>query len=278
MIVCFEGIDGSGKSTQANRLAMKLNSNCLDANKQRVAKYFSITDFAKDIILGNKPEIALTTNDIIYRNTFDKEKVNSLTNNDNISKICYKIGETLNILENYKDSTYLFDRLATGYLDLARCLFKLFSIYSHENNVLILDRWLWSTIAYNAANKNTVFNSILSVEDIGLNPGMVDLLISLTHKVIIPDLVIYLDVDPSIASSRRKERGAEDSVLENNEYQMNVSKAYNVLLNKRNLEYRQGNTIMHSAYPNVVEKIDVNNKTEDEVFKEVLRVFKEHRI
>ena len=66
MIVCFEGIDGCGKSTQAKKLVEYINDRCIDANKKPIAIYFSITDFVKEVVAIERPIEALSKYNFNY--------------------------------------------------------------------------------------------------------------------------------------------------------------------------------------------------------------------
>ena len=273
MIVCFEGIDGSGKSTQAKELVNALNLQCLDNNKQRIADYFSITDYTKRVAMNKDPEVISDTDNYV----FDVATVRRLIDRERIIRLSENIDMILKLLRLNRDydkgQKYLFDQLATRYLELARSLFKVFSTYDNRNYIIVLDRWLWSTIAYNAANNGCIFEELMSDK---LNKGSINILECLTYKITKPDLLFYLDADLNKTEVARIQRGDTDPVLENSDYQNRVKASYDKILNK-SLEYNSEN-YMPAIYPNIVHTIKVENRSISDIRKEVLEVFKANRI
>lgn len=273
MIVCFEGIDGSGKSTQAKELVNTLNNDCLSNNKRPIASYFSITDYAKRVARNKDPEVISDADNYVFdvltvRKLIDRERIIRLSENiDMILKL-------LKLNNGYdKGQKYLFDQLATRYLELARSIFKVFSTYDNRNYIIVLDRWLWSTIAYNAANNNCVFEELMSDK---LNKSSISILECLTYKIAKPDLLFYLETDLYKTEVARIQRGATDPVLENRDYQNRVKASYDKILNK-DLEYNSENC-MSVIYPNIVHTIKVENRSISDIHKEVLEIFKANRI
>lgn len=276
MIVCFEGIDGCGKSTQAHKLVEYINDRCIDANKKPIAIYFSITDFVKEVIATERPIEALS------KYNFNYDIILKSLDTDKTLKACLNVDKILKLLKtngHNSYSSYLFDQLATGYLEVARCLFKVLSIHDNKNMVIILDRWVWSTIAYNAAKEGTIFNKLLDKDRNDLeDEGSKDILTYFFHKVVRPDLTIYFDINKTNANKQRKKRGDIDPVLENTEYQANVQKAFNRLISKRTLCVVNGNTLEISAYPIIDTTINVNDMSIEGIRKDVIEIFKEYRI
>lgn len=274
MIVCFEGIDGSGKSTQAKELVTALNMECVFNNKRPVAAYFSITDYAKRVVKDKNPEVL---SDAEYGSIFNKLTVKKLIDKERIIMVCEQIDRVLKLLKQNNENNrglqrHLFDQLATYYLELARRLFKVFSTYDNQNYVIVLDRWLWSTIAYNAANEGCVFKELLSS---GSNQVSINILEDLIYKIHKPNLIFYLDVNPIQAEVARLQRGETDTVLENKDYQNRVKLNYDLILNNR-LAY--DNSTAYTIYPNVIHTINVDNRTIADIHKEVIEVFKLNRI
>lgn len=276
MIVCFEGIDGCGKSTQAKKLVEYINDRCIDANKKPIAIYFSITDFVKEVIATERPIEALS------KYNFNYDIILKSLDIDKTLKACLNVDKILKLLKtngHNSYSSYLFDQLATGYLEVARCLFKVLSVHDNKNMVIVLDRWVWSTIAYNAAKEGTVFNKLLDKDRNDLeDEGSKDILTYFFHKVVRPDLTIYFDINKTNANKQRKKRGDIDPVLENTEYQANVQKAFNRLINKRTLCVVNDNTLVISAYPDIDKIINVNDMSIEGIRKDVIEIFKEYRI
>lgn len=273
MIVCFEGIDGSGKSTQVRELVGTLNEACLASDRRIIASIFSITDYAKRVAKYKNPEeLSYAKSNTI----FDSDIVNSLIDRKRIIRICERIDTILTLLkknsEYGKGQKYLFDQLATYYLELAGELFNVFSTYDSQNYVIVLDRWLWSTIAYNAANEGCVFEEILSSK---LNYGSINIILELTYKIHKPDLLFYLDAELDQAEAARNNRGETELVLENTEYQSRVKDNYNKILNGAlDNDIKSGYPIC----PNVTHTIKVGNRSIADIHKEVLAVFKANRI
>lgn len=274
MIVCFEGIDGSGKSTQAIELAIALNTECVLNNKRPVAGYFSITDYAKHVARDENPEVLLDTQ---YVTVFNTKTVEKLIDKEHIIKVCKQIEKVLKLLKLNNENSrglqrHLFDQLAMHYLELARRLFKVLSTYDNQNYVIVLDRWLWSTIAYNAANEGCVFEELICS---GASQVSINILEDLIYKICKPNLMFYLDVDLARAEVARLERGETDTVLENKDYQNRVKLNYDLILNNR-LAY--DNSTAYTIYPNVIHTINVNDRCIKDIHKEVIEVFKLNRI
>ena len=273
MIVCFEGIDGCGKSTQAKKLVGALNEACLASNKRITASYFSITDYAKRVAKYKNPEQL----SFIKSNTiFDTDIVNSLIDRGRIIRICERIDTILMLLtlnnEYGKGQRYLFDQLSTYYLELAREIFNVFSTYDSQNYIIVLDRWVWSTIAYNAANEGCVFEELLSIEP---NHGSINIIKDLMYKIYKPDLLFYLDAELDQAEAARLNRGETELVLENSDYQNRVKTNYSKILYKIS---DSDNDTKYMIYPKVMHTIKVDNRSIDDIHNEIIAAFKANRI
>ena len=278
MIVCFEGIDGSGKSTQAKLLVQQLNEKFKDNNKSLMATYFSITDYAKAVATTNRPHYAFLNGEHAH---FDYKTITALVDQDAVNDICSKINLTLVNLKSCDNGSwnesYLYDRLATLYIELARKLFKVIAEHDNKGYIIVLDRWIYSTIAYNAAKEGTLFNRLLKYVDD--TAGKIEYLSDLFHKLIKPDAIFYMNTHPDDAKNRLLDRASKDKtkleVFEEDDYQNEVSKAYKKLLLDLNLKDRTTNEFI-DIYPKNIYVI--SNGSIEEVRSKIMKIFKEARI
>ena len=278
MIVCFEGIDGSGKSTQAKLLVQQLNEKFKDNNKRLMATYFSITDYVKAVATTDRPHYSFLNGVSAY---FDYKAITSLINQDVVNDLCNKINLTLVNIKECTDGSwnesYLYDRLATLYLELARALHKVIVEHDNKGYIIVLDRWIYSTIAYNSAKEGTLFNKLLKYVD--ANDDKIGYLTDLFHKIVKPDAVFYMNTHPDDAKDRLLERTSKDKtkleVFEEDDYQNEVSKAYKKLLLDLNLKDRTTNEFV-DIYPKNIYVI--SNGSIEEVRSKIMKIFKEVRI
>lgn len=278
MIVCFEGIDGSGKSTQAKLLVQQLNEKFKDNNKSLMATYFSITDYAKAVATTDRPHYSFLNGEFAY---FDYKTITALVDQDVVRNLCNKINLTLvNIKECGNGSwneSYLYDRLATLYIELARKLFKVISDHDNKGRIIVLDRWLYSTIAYNAAKEGTLFNRLLKhVDD---NDEKIGYLTDLFHKIVKPDVIFYMNTHPDDAKNRLLDRASNTNtkldVFEEDDYLNEVSKAYKKLLLDLKLKDRTTNELV-DIYPKNIYVISSGDI--EEIRSKIMKIFKEVRI
>ena len=278
MIVCFEGIDGSGKSTQAKLLVQQLNEKFKDNNKSLMATYFSITDYAKAVATTNRPHYAFLNGEHAH---FDYKTITALVDQDVVNDICSKINLTLVNLKGCDNGSwnesYLYDRLATLYIELARKLFKVIAEHDNKGHIIVLDRWIYSTIAYNSAKEGTLFNKLLKhVDD---NDDKIEYLTDLFHKIVKPDVVFYMNTHPDDAKNRLLDRAFREKtsleVFEQDDYQEEVSKAYKKLLLDLKLKDRTTNEFV-DIYPKNIYVISSGDI--EEVRSKIMKIFKEVRI
>lgn len=278
MIVCFEGIDGSGKSTQAKLLVQQLNEKFKDNNKSLMATYFSITDYVKAVATTNRPHYSFLNGDHAY---FNYKTITSLVNQDVVNNLCNKINLTLVNIRNCTNGSwnesYLYDRLATLYIELARALFKVIMEHDNKGYIIVLDRWIYSTIAYNSAKEGTLFNRLLKhVDD---NDDKIEYLTDLFHKIVKPDVVFYMNTHPDDAKNRLLDRAFREKtsleVFEQDDYQEEVSKAYKKLLMDLKLKDRTTNEFV-DIYPKNI--YVMSNGSIEEVRSKIMKIFKEVRI
>lgn len=278
MIVCFEGIDGSGKSTQAKLLVQQLNEKFKDNNKSLMATYFSITDYAKAVATTNRPHYAFLNGEHAH---FDYKTITALVDQDAVNDICSKINLTLVNIRNCTNGSwnesYLYDRLATLYIELARALFKVIMEHDNKGYIIVLDRWIYSTIAYNSAKEGTLFNRLLKYVDD--SAGKIEYLSDLFHKIVKPDLIFYMNTHPDDAKNRLLERSSNTNtkleVFEEDSYQYEVSKAYKKLL----IDYKLKDRTTYDTvdiYPKNIHVISSGDI--EEVRSKIMKIFKEVRI
>lgn len=278
MIVCFEGIDGSGKSTQAKLLVQQLNEKFKDNNKSLMATYFSITDYVKAVATTDRPHYSFLNGVSAH---FDYKAITSLINQDVVNDLCNKINLTLVNIRNCANGSwnesYLYDRLATLYIELARALFKVIMEHDNKGYIIVLDRWIYSTIAYNSAKESTLFNKLLKYVDD--NDDKIEYLSDLFHKIVKPDVVFYMNTHPDDAKNRLLDRAFREKtsleVFEQDDYQEEVSKAYKKLLMDLKLKDRTTNEFV-DIYPKNIYVI--SNGSIEEVRSKIMKIFKEVRI
>lgn len=279
MIVCFEGIDGSGKSTQAKLLVQQLNEKFKDNNKSLMATYFSITDYAKAVATTNRPHYSFLNGEYAY---FNYKTITSLVNQDVVNNLCSKINFTLvNIKECANGSwneSYLYDRLATLYIELARALYKVIVEHDNRGYIIVLDRWIYSTIAYNSAKEGTLFNRLLKY--VNESSDKIGYLTDLFHKIVKPDVVFYMNTHPDDAKNRLLDRAFKEKTKlevfeEEDDYQYEVSKAYKQILIDLKLKDRVTNDIVDISPKNIYV---MSNGTIEEMRSKIMKIFKEVRI
>lgn len=294
MIVCFEGIDGCGKSTATSYLATEINSLNYKHNgrgiyleKTAYATVFSISDFARQVSRGDLEDALChnygTTSPNNFKEDYEayaaiKDKLQDKSFSTPIVNCGKEIQNVLNRLENGDKSSSTYDALALGYLKLGKLITPILEHYDEYGHYIILDRWIWSTIVYNAAIPNTLFSSILDNFDLGANiTPKEDKAREALEDILQPELTILLDINTRLATHRRTVRGYAESELENIRYQAIVKSGYEALLyfmrkplNKM-LSKRLGNNI----YPSKVEIVYSTEYTSEvgETVKNVIDTF-----
>lgn len=166
-IIVFEGIDGTGKSTQANLLANNL------------------IDMGYQVYNTNTPS-ANPIGQFIRKQLYSKE---------------LKLSRRAMALMFVADMEDLIDKIANEI---------------EEWDFIILDRYFLSTLAYQSEKGDSI-----RVQD----------LLNIMHGLPIPDLIFYLDADPTYTMARLDKRLDEKDVYENIEKQRKVYTAYGRILN-----------------------------------------------
>lgn len=283
MIVCLEGIDGSGKSTAAQHLASEINGLNIRFNGHGIrrenhayATVFSISDFANQLSRGYEFGECLCHNyGTISPNNFKddyeaynaiKDKLEDSSFSKPIINCAKEIQSTLNRLNSGDKTPDAYDTLALHYLNLGKLLTPILGHYDEYGHYVILDRWVWSTIAYNAAVPNTLFSNIIDGKEpnnaaIGREEKAKDFL----YNILKPDLTILLDINTRLATHRRSYRGGSETVLENVRYQALVKSAYESLLYFSHKALRKflTNRFGDSVFPNNIEVVIPNEYTSE---------------
>ena len=283
MIVCLEGIDGSGKSTAAQQLATEINGLNISFNGHGIrrentayATVFSISDFASRLARRGDLEDALCNNyGSTSPNNFkdDYEAYNAIKGKladssftNPIINCAKEIQSALNRLNSGDKTPSAYDNLALQYLKMGNLITPILEHYDEYGHYIILDRWVWSTIAYNAAIPNTLFSNIIDSKE------PTNDIISREEKakfaidnILKPDLTILLDINTRLATHRRTYRGGSETVLENVRYQALVKSAYESLLyfSRKPLRKLLANRFGDSVFPNNIEVVIPNEYTSE---------------
>lgn len=283
MIVCLEGIDGSGKSTAAQYLATEINGLNIRFNGHGIrrenttyATVFSISDFASRLARRGDLADALCNNyGSISPNNFkdDYEAYNAIKGkladssfSNPIINCAKEIQSALNRLNSGDKSPSAYDNLALQYLNLGNLITPIFEHYDEYGHYIILDRWIWSTIAYNAAIPNTLFSNIIdSKEPTNDIISREEKAKSAIDNIAKPDLIILLDINTRLATHRRTYRGGSEAVLENVRYQSLVKSAYESLLyfSHKALRKLLTNRLGDNVFPNNIEVVIPNEYTSE---------------
>ena len=196
LFISFEGIDGSGKSTQINNIKNVLK------NK-----------INREIIYTREPG-----------GTVEAELIRKLILNSKI---------------NFENKTEILLLLAARYEHYK----KLIEPSLNQGKIVICDRFIDSTIAYQCNKNNKLKNFFLSITNIILNN-------------IMPDLTILLDLDPKVALKRLGKRKL------NNHYD---KKSLNFFKNVRDEYLRLSNN-------NNRIKIINSNSSEQEISHKIIKI------
>lgn len=244
MIICLEGIDGSGKSTIAKRLADEITAlnrppyvHVPRREKTAYASVFSISDFARKVAFRKNPEEELLRSrlDSQLSEDFNATQVVKMMFEDgtlanSIAKYCERLSQALERLKDGDTSVEVYNAIAINYLEIGVLLTPILKFYSDIGHYIILDRWLWRTVAYNAAIDRSIFCAIhepVIVHAYKCNPQ--EHAKGLISKILQPDLTIRLHVAHEEASEKRAERSDATEPLENKNYLELVDAGYDVL-------------------------------------------------
>lgn len=142
MFICFEGIDGAGKSTQARMLLQRFKKDGVDAELVADPGTTKIGTAIRQILLHNDAPISSAAQMLLFS------------------------------AARAELSEYIQAQLA-------------------EDKAIICDRWLFSTLVYQATINNMPVDLILSIFEATSN--------------LWPDLCVLLDIDPLAADKRKDE-------------------------------------------------------------------------
>ncbi|WP_107797305.1 dTMP kinase [Campylobacter concisus] len=244
MIICLEGIDGSGKSTVAKMLADEIDAlnrapyvRAPKREKTAYASVFSISDFARNVAFRKNPEEEFLRYrwDSQFKDDFHAVQVVKTMFEDgtlasSIVKYCERLDQALKRLKSGDSSTEVYNAIAINYLEIGALLTPIFKFYSDIGHYIILDRWLWSTVAYNAAIDWSIFYAIhepIIESAYRLNPQ--EYAKGLISKILQPDLTIRLHITHEEALFRRTCLSGAVEPLENKYYLESVDAGYDVL-------------------------------------------------
>jgi dTMP kinase len=113
----------------------------------------------------------------------------------------------------------------------------------HQNKVVLCDRYIDSSLAYQGYARHLGFNFVLAINDYATK-----------HM---PDLTFYIDLDPEVGMKRISNRDKYDRLdQETKDFHLNVRKGYHEVAKK---------------YPNRIITID-GNQTIDAIIDEMVRI------
>lgn len=164
LLIAFEGIDGSGKTTLIREVIKRLQSKPRKYKCQTYRGLAYLEDVIKEVY-GNWPSHPLMPEIMGCLFTADRMLI----------------------------QTQLQE-------------------WSKSYDIIIADRYILSTLAYQ-----------------GAMGGNIEYLRRLQSMVLKPSLTFFLDVDPETALERRKIRGEEDGVFEQEDFQRKVYEQYKLL-------------------------------------------------
>lgn len=144
MFICFEGIDGAGKSTQARMLQQRLKKDGKNVELVADPGTTKIGTAIRQILLHNDAPISSAAQMLLFS------------------------------AARAELSEYIQEQLA-------------------ENKTIICDRWLLSTLVYQA-----------TINDI--SPALILNVFEQTSNLC-PDVCVLLDIDPNVADRRKQESG-----------------------------------------------------------------------
>lgn len=196
-LIALEGIDGSGKTTQAALLVKELKK------------------------LGHK---------VIQTKEPTQGPIGSF-----IYKILW--GE-INIPANAMQYLFVADRAAHA-VEIEKHL--------KEGTYVILDRSLWSSVPYGIFDMQEVDDYYLSAYSI----------LSFYHRFIVPNITIYLNIDPQTGFQRVEGTGKKKEMYKDPEKMVKIKKGYDFLLKKFPKEFTvlDGNRSIEKVTQEIVEKI-----------------------
>lgn len=181
-----------------------------------------------------------------YMKKFTTEPVATVSNITN-----GKLGVLIRELLSDHDSTILSNNRQAACIYLAELhnTVKDIEVLLDKGINVICSRWYYSTLAY-AGNTHELYNDILSM----------------AKYDVVPDILIYLDVDITKAAKRRQIRNGTMEFFEKKNKLIAIKNRYNIML-------QDGVSISNGTY---IINIDANNpvnKVYEDIVSELTKVF-----
>lgn len=223
--IVLEGIDGSGKSTEAASLKEKLEARGNKVVLLSLSNKESIDSYLTTIKSNVKSEIDKLTKDI-------EEAKYNIKNDVNIDRL-----------------GYYYNIIMETYIKIATLLSPLIEKTVKKGTYVIADRWIYSSIAYNASTKHTLVSKMLKSagkilshrpkkhivpfmlytnynDKIDEHQRICKFIKASLSNVLVPDRIIYMHIDVSTALQRILNRGEADTTFETGTKLKRVLKTY----------------------------------------------------
>lgn len=171
-LIAIEGIDGSGKTTQARLLCQRLGEQGIPAYCTKEPTDLPTGKLIRQVLAGDRE---MTSVGLQYLFAADRAEHQ-----------------------------------------------QIFASHLEDGEVVITDRYFWSSVAYAIADMKTVDDYYLTVFS----------LLSFYNRFLIPDLTFYLKVEPKVGTHRIDEMGKRREIYDHMEKLRKVQKGYAFLLEK----------------------------------------------
>ena len=228
--IVLEGIDGSGKSTEALRLKKELQDNGNEVVLLSLSNKESIDNYLSSIQDSNIKEV--------------KDEIDKLVKE--ILEAKFNIKNDVNIKHIL---SFYYTIIMETYIKIAVLLSPLIKKTVSEGIYVIADRWIYSSIAYNTSAKHTIVSKMLKSagkvlshrpkkhivpfmiyrnynESIEEHQRICRYIKSSLNNVLVPDKIIYMHIDVDTAMRRILKRGEADTAFETGTKLKRVLKTY----------------------------------------------------